>query len=154
MPAGRAVAAFTTLRSRQSIDFPENRYFYLLNHKLRYPVTFEEPDRVLGIGVQQNYLDLATVPGVHGARRIDDRDPVTRRQARTRMHEGGIPGWQRNAHSGPDNYSLTRLQINVGGREQVAARIARMRPGRQRQIRVKPPDEDLDLSGLTQRARQ
>jgi hypothetical protein len=73
---GRAVAVLATLGSRQSCHHPEYRAFYLLNHKLGNPVAAPELDRVLGIGVQQNHLDLATVPRVYCARRIDDRHAV------------------------------------------------------------------------------
>jgi len=50
------------------------------------------------------------------------------------VHERGVPSWQRNAHSGPDDRALPRRQLDVGGREQVAAGVARMSALRQRQI--------------------
>ena len=70
------MAPLATVRSRQFPHLSEDRAFYPLNHKLSNPVTSPEPNRLLGVGVQQNHLDLATVPRVDCAWRIDDRHAV------------------------------------------------------------------------------
>jgi len=76
MASGRTVAAITAPRPWQGHHLPPKRAFHLLNNKLRNPVTTPELNRMVGIGVQQNHLDLATVPRIDCARRIDDRQPV------------------------------------------------------------------------------
>jgi hypothetical protein len=56
----------------------EHRALHTLHHQLRYPVAALEPHRGVSICVEQSYPYLATVPRVHGAGRIHDRDAVTR----------------------------------------------------------------------------
>src|SRR5262245_7082293 len=134
MASGRAVAAVTALRSWQVQHLWPERAFYLLNHKLGNPVTSPELDRVDGIAVQQKHLDLATVPCVDSARRIDNRQPMPRGQSRARMHEPCVPIWQRDAHACADSDPLARLQIHVRSEVQITARIARVGALRDRQI--------------------
>jgi hypothetical protein len=153
MASGRAVAAVTALRSWQGQYLSPKRAFYLLDDKLGNPVTSPELHRVLGIGVQQNHLDLATVPCVDGARRIDDRQPVPGGQSGARVHEPCVPIWQRDAHACADSNSLARLQIHVRGEVQITARIARVSAPRERQIWIESPDQHLDRSGLAAGAR-
>jgi len=148
MASGRAVATVTALRSWQVDHFPPKRAFHLLNHKLCNPVTSSELDRMVGISVQQNHLDLATVPRVDSARRIDDGQTVPVRQPRARVHEGCVPIWQGYAHASPDSHPLARLQIHIRGEVQITARIARMSPLRDRKVWIEPPDQYFDLSGL------
>src|SRR5271165_4434893 len=121
----------------------KNRAFYSLNNKLSYPVTSPEAHRMLGIGVQQDHLDLATVPRVDSAWRIDDGDAVLRGQTGTRMHEGGVPIRERDAHAGADDGPLARGQLDVGGRDQVTAGVTGMGLLRQRQAAVQAPDQHL-----------
>jgi hypothetical protein len=142
------MAAVAALRSRQGRHLPPERAFYLLNHKLGNPVTSPELYRVLGIGVQQNHLDLATVPRVDSARRIDDRQPEPGSQSRARMHEPCVPIWQGDAHAGADCGPLARLQIQVRSEVQITTRIARVSAVRDWQIWIEPPDQHLDRSGL------
>jgi hypothetical protein len=142
------VTVVAALRSWQGRHLPPERAFYLLNHKLGNPVTSLEPYRVLDIGVQQNHLDLATVPRVDSARRIDDRQPVPGSQPRARVHEACVPIWQRDAHAGADSRPLARQQVQVRSEAQITARITRVSALRDRQIWVEPPDQHLDRSGL------
>ncbi len=95
----------------------KNRALYPLNNKLGNPVTSPEPHRALGVGVQQNHLDFATVPRVDGARRVDDGHAVPGGQPGSRMHETGVPSWQGDAHAGADDDSLTRSDIDITGEE-------------------------------------
>jgi len=128
------VAAIAALRSWQVRHFSENRAFYLLDHKLRNPVAPPELDRLLGIGVQQNHLDLATVPGIDGAWRIDDGHAAAGGQAGTWMHEPCVPIRQRNAHAGADHGPLPRLKHCVRCDVKITAGVARMGALRQRQV--------------------
>jgi len=148
MASGRAVATVAALRSWQADHFPPERAFYPLDHKLCNPVTSSELDRMVGISVQQNHLDLATVPRVDSARRIDDRQTVPGGQSRARVHEGCVPIWQGYAHAGAHSHPLARLQIHIRGEVQITARIARVSPLRDRKVWIEPPDQNLDFSGL------
>jgi hypothetical protein len=148
MASGRAVAAIAALRSWQGRHLPPERAFYPLNHKLGNPVTSPELYRVLGIGVQQNHLDLATVPRIDSARRIDDRQATPGSQSRARMHEPGVPIWQGDAHAGADRRPLARLQIEVRSEVQITARITGVSTARDWQIWIEPSDQHLDRSGL------
>jgi hypothetical protein len=56
----------------------EHRSFHSLHHKLGNPVATPEAHLCAGIGIEQGYPYLATVPGVYGARCIHDRDAVAR----------------------------------------------------------------------------
>src|SRR5690242_1416078 len=76
VPAGGAEAAFRAGRVRQRIHLVQHHMGDLLDDQLRDPVTALETDRVVAVGVEQGDPDLATVPCVHGARRIDDGDTV------------------------------------------------------------------------------
>src|SRR5260370_4516432 len=146
------MASGAAVRPRQGFDFMKNRAFYSLNNKLSYPITSPEVHRMLGIGVQQDHLDLATVPRVDGARRIDDGDAVPRGQAGSRMHERGVPIRERDAHAGADDSSLPGGQVKVGSCEQVGAGITRMGSLRQRQAGVQAPDQYRDRPRLGARA--
>jgi hypothetical protein len=64
------------------------------------------------------------------------------------MHERCVPIWQGNAHASTDSRPLARLQIHVRGEVQITASIARVGTLRDRQIRIEPPDQHLDFSGL------
>ena len=64
------------------------------------------------------------------------------------MHERCVPIWQGNAHASTDSRPLARLQIHVRGEVQITARIARMGALRHRQIRIEPPDQYFNRSGL------
>jgi hypothetical protein len=120
------MAAIAALRSWQVRHLQENRAFYLLDHKLRNPVAPPELDRLLGIGVQQNHLDLATVPGIDGAWRIDDGHAAAGSQAGARMHEPGVPIRQCNAHAGADHCPFPWLEHGVRSDAQVTASVTRM----------------------------
>jgi hypothetical protein len=137
------MAALTTRRSRQCLHLVEHRAGHPLYDELSYPVPPLKADRMVRIGVQQYYLDLATVPGVHCARRIDNGDAVTGRQAGTRMHEGGIPIGERDSYPGTNDRSLTGTKLDVRCQVQVAASVTGVSGGGQRQSLIEPLDQDL-----------
>ena len=56
----------------------------------------------LAVGVQQQHLELAAVALVDQPRRVDERDPVARREARARQHEAGVAGRKLDRDPGPD----------------------------------------------------
>jgi hypothetical protein len=140
------VTAVAALGPWQSLDFQEDWHYHTLYHELGDSVATVKADRALTVSVQQDHLDLATVPGINGAGSVDDRYAKLGRQARSRVHEGGIPIRERNRYTGTDYGALSGLKLDVGGREQVAAGVTRMSPPRQRQARIQPPDEHFDIA--------
>src|SRR6266550_6425360 len=90
VPAGGAEAAFRAGRARQRLHLVQHHAGDLLDDQLGDPVTALETDRVVAIGVEQGDPDLATVPCVHRARRVDKGDTVPRGEPRPWMDEGGI----------------------------------------------------------------
>jgi hypothetical protein len=118
------VATVAPLGPWQSLDFQEDRHFHALYYELGDSVASLKANRALTVRVQQDHLDLATVPGIHGAGRVDDRYSMLGRQARSRMHEGGIPIWQRNRYPGADYNPLAGTKFHVVGGEQVASGVA------------------------------
>jgi len=121
----------------------EHRAGHALDDELRDPVAALELDRLSGVGVEQRHPDLATVPRVHGSRRIHDRDPVLRGQPRAGMHERGVPVRQRDGHAGRHHRPLAGPEFHVHRGDQVNAGVPGVRPDRQRQFRVQPLDEDV-----------
>src|SRR5437763_1543020 len=79
---GRAEPAISAGRAGQRLDLMELWAGHPLDNQLGDPVPALEPYRLRLVGVEQSHLDLATVPGVHGAGRIDGRDAVPGSQAR------------------------------------------------------------------------
>jgi hypothetical protein len=137
------MAVLTARRAGQCLHLVEHGVRHPLHDKLGYPVPPLEADRMVRIGVQQYYLDLATVPGVDRARRVDDRDAVTGGQAGTWMHEGGIPIGERDSYSRADDCSLAGTKLDIRGQVQVTTRVAGVRRRRQRQPPIEPLDQDL-----------
>src|SRR5215468_9818144 len=71
MSTGRPEPAVSARGAGQGLDLIEYRAGHLLDHKLGNPVPSPEPHRLPRIGVEQGYLDLATVPGIDGTGGID-----------------------------------------------------------------------------------
>jgi hypothetical protein len=96
---------------------------------------------VLGVGVQQDDLDLVAVTGVDEPRGIGHGDAVAQRQAAAREHEAGVPlrdgdGQARRDHRPPAAGSDDRV---LSGQE-VEAGVARPRVRREGQVRVEEHD--------------
>ena len=97
----------------------KDRGGHALDDELCDAVAPLEPDGLGRVGVQQGYLDLATVPGIHGARCIDDRHPVPGGQPGPRVHERRVPVRQRDRHPGGHHRARARGEIHVGRGDQV-----------------------------------
>src|SRR5579863_9543247 len=80
--ACRAEAIVAAGRPGQGRHLAESHMLYPLHHQLRDAVATAQRDRPGRVGVEQDHLDLATVPRVDGAGSIDERDTVLRRQPR------------------------------------------------------------------------
>src|SRR5262245_52828373 len=145
VPAGGPEAATATCRPRQRLHFVQHHVRHPLDDQLGDPVAALEADGVVAIGVEQGDPDLATVPRVHGARRIDQRDAVPRGEPGPRMDERGVAVGQRDRDPGGNDGPLPGFQPHLSGREQVQPRVAGVSTGRQRQARVEPLDEHGDI---------
>ena len=87
----------------------------------------------LGVGVQQDDLQLAAVAGVDEARRVHDRDPVLRREPRARLDEAGVarPGSRPRARCRPVARS-PGAELDALARREVEPRVAGVRAHRAR----------------------
>src|SRR5215470_9748528 len=143
MSTGRPEPAVPARGAGQGLDLMEYRAGHLLDDELGNPVPSPEPDRLSAVGVEQGHLDLATVPGIDRAWRIDNGDPVPGSEPGAGVDEGRVPVRQGDRDPGGHYRPLPRGQRDVHRREQVHARIAGVRPGGQRQLGVQALDEDL-----------
>jgi hypothetical protein len=128
----------------------EQRSLDALNYQLRDPVSAAEADRAVPVRVQHGHLDLPPVARVDGPRRVHQRHPVLGRQAGAGMHERRVPVGQGDRDPGPHQGPFARPELDVLGRRQVRARVARMGVRRQRNAGVKALDQHVRL-GLRQR---
>ena len=149
MAPGGAESTVPAGRSGQRDGLVKLHLFHPLDHELRDPVPAPEADRLRAIRVEQRDLYLAAIAGVHGPRRVHDRDPVARGQPRARMHERRVTGGQRDGHAGRDQGALPRRQVHVRSREQIRAGIAGMSEGGQRETWVQALDEHVDKDAGT-----
>src|SRR5436190_14577855 len=145
VPARGPEATVAACRTRERLHLVQHHARHLLDDQLGDPVAALETDHVVGVGVEQGDPDLATVPRVHGSRRIDQRDAVPRGEPGPRVDEGGVAVGQGDRDPGGDNGPLPGFQPHLGGREQVQPGVAGVRAGRQRQVRIEPPDEHGDV---------
>jgi hypothetical protein len=123
----------------------EQRSFDALDYQLRDPVSAAEADRVVPVRVQQGHLDLPAVTRVDGPRRVHQRYPVLGGQPGAGMHERRVPVGQGYRDPGPHQGPFARPELDVLGRRQVRARVARMGVRRQRDAGVKALDQHLRL---------
>jgi hypothetical protein len=121
-----------------------------LHDQLGDPVATTQVQLVAWIVVDEADADLAAVPGVDGAGRVDHRQPGAGRQPGARVHERRVPVGQGDRDPGPHQGPFARPELDVLGRRQVRARVARMGVRRQRDAGVKALDQHVRL-GLRQR---
>ena len=90
------------------------------------------------IGVQQRDHDLAAVPGVHRARRVEDGDAVLGGKSRARMDQAHPADGHGDGQPGADQGAGTGIEHGIGAGAQVQPRVAGLGIARQRQIGVQP----------------
>ena len=66
---------------------------------------------------------LAAIPGVHEAGRIDNREPVARCETRTRLDEAGITVGNRNRQAGADERPLAGAELDTLARSEIEAGV-------------------------------
>ncbi len=70
-----SVAACAARGVVEGLHLHERHQFHFLYEQLGYPVTADEVDRLARVVVDETDLDLASIAGIDGARRVDDRQP-------------------------------------------------------------------------------
>ena len=125
---GGAEAAVPALACRQLVDLAQLGLRHGDDDELGDPHARLDHERLVPVGVVQDHTQLAPVAGVDEARRVDDRDPVLRGEARARRDQAGMPFRDRDRDARSDERALA-------GRR---ARGARTRRGRDRRRRGRP----------------
>ena len=127
--AGRSEAAIASDALGQSLDRDELRARDGHHDQLRDAVADRDVVAPLGVGVEQGDLDLAAVAGIHRPGRVDDRDPVLRRQAAARHDERDEALGKGDAHAGAHERALPGFEPHRLGGHQVGAGVAGVRVG-------------------------
>src|SRR4051812_34019266 len=102
------MAGAGTHRLRQFVDLDELRVLDALEHELGDAVAAAQNDRLGRIVGDDDHLDLAAIPGVDGARSVDETEPGTHGKARSRMHECRVTIWYGDRDAGGQERALTR----------------------------------------------
>src|SRR5262245_54766100 len=106
--AETAEAAFGVV---ERVDLAPDDGLDALNHQLSDAITRSNLERLRRIGVDQQHPDLVAVAGIDEPRRVEARDAVLEREARTRLHEPRVPLGDRDRDAGRDRGTPTaRLQ--------------------------------------------
>jgi DUF3093 family protein len=145
VPSGRTVPTFATVGAGQPLDLDEASVRDVLDDELGDAVAPVERDARVAIVVDERDSDLATVPGIDGARRVDDRHAVTHGEAGPGMHERDIPRGQCDGDSGANCGAFARSELDVGRRDEVGTGVAGMGVRRKRQVGVEPTQQDRDV---------
>lgn len=107
-----------------------------LNHQLSDPITTPNGNRRGGVEVDQRDLDLAPVPGVNGARAVDNRKSNAGSQTGSRVDQPHHAVRNRHGNACRHQRPLARGEFDVLGAEQVNAGVALVGSARHRQIAV------------------
>ena len=92
--------------------------------ELRDPITDRDRIRHRAVGIQKGHADLSAVAGIHGSRRIDDRDAVFRRKPRPRYDECRKAVGKRDGYTRADGSPLTGLESDGLARGEIGSRVA------------------------------
>ena len=130
MTTTRPVASVTSTGLVERLDLGEGDEFDALHQQLGDAITADQVDRLARIQVHQADLDLASITGIDGARRVDDGQPRPRSQTRTGMNETDCAERECDRDTGADNHTLPRRDRGVCGDVQVDPRIACVRANR------------------------
>src|SRR5581483_10081334 len=103
-----------------------------------------DDERLARIRVQEDDLQLAAVAGVDEPGRVDDRDPVLRREPRARLDEAGIAVGDRDGEPGADERPLAGPELDPLARREVEPGIAAVRTRRHDRVVTQATDRQLD----------
>ena len=107
-------------KDRRDIARPEGDSRH---QELRDSIPRIDLERVIAVGVQEQHPDLSPVPRVDQPRRVDQPDPVLRRQSRARQHQPRVAGRNLDRDPGADVGPLPRPDGGGLHRVQVEARV-------------------------------
>jgi hypothetical protein len=139
MPRG-AEAAHASLGVGELVDDDELDGRDREHDELRDPHSRLDHERLTGVGVEQVDQQLAAVARVDETRRVDDRDPVLRRQARPRLNEARVPLRDRDREPRGDERPLARREDDAFAGGEVEAGVALVRACRQDSLVPEPLD--------------
>jgi hypothetical protein len=149
VPAGRAVATGTATGFGEFVNVDEVCPLHPLNHKLGNSVTTGYFCSSHPIVVDEIHEYFTAVPRVDRPGRVQHGHAEPGRQARAGMHQADVPVRERERHPGAHERAPARRKFHVFGGDEVGPRVAGMRIGRQRKIKVKPLH--LDGQAVSQR---
>ena len=125
--ARRAEAADAALALRQLVDLDE---LDAGDRQRRRAARSASPGSTtngsLAVGVEQHDPELAAVAGVDEPGRVDDRDPVPRREPRARLDEAGVALRDRDREAGADDRALARAELDALARGEIEPGVARV----------------------------
>src|SRR5665811_1945551 len=101
------------LTARKRLHFDEVGLADPLDHELGDPVAPDDAECLVAIRVEQVDEDLAAVPRVDRAGRVDHRNAVSGCQPRARVDEPGIPSGEGDGDTGRDEGSLPGREVHV-----------------------------------------
>ena len=94
--------------------------------------------------VDQSDNQLAAIPAVDEARRVDHRHAVVHSQSGAGQDESGPTGGNSNGQPRRYRNALPRREFDVGGRAQIEAGVAGTSMGWKGHVRVKPAQREGD----------
>ncbi len=137
--AGRPVTALAAIGLVQLIHLDHVPEFDFLDEQLRDPISPSDPHGFSGVQVDQIDPDLPPEAGVDGARGVDYREACTRGQARSGVHQTHVPDRDRDGDARTHEGPLPGREFAVLGRVQVDPRIRGVRPERDGEPGIQPP---------------
>ena len=114
------------------------------DHELGDPHPRLDDERLARVGVEQDDPQLAAVAGVDQARRVDDRDPVLRRQAGARLDEACVALRDRHREARRDQRPLAGTELDALAGREIEAGVARVGAPGQHGVVPQPLDRQLD----------
>jgi oligoribonuclease len=139
--AGVAEAAGAALGRRQLRDGFPGHVGHGLHHELGDAVAPGDGERLAGIEVHEEHLELVAVAGVDEARRVEAGDPMAQREAAAGLHEAGVAGRQGERDPRRDEGPAAgRFEAGGLARDEVEAGVALLRVGGQVEVGVEPED--------------
>ena len=141
-------APFAPLRAGQLGQRDERHVLDGLDHELGYPVPPPDREGIIGVGVDQEDLDLAPVAGVDQSGGVEAGDAVAVGQPGAGLDEGGVPLGHGHRQPGRNQGPATpRGQGGILAGDEVGAGVAGPGVGRDRQIGVEPENGHLEHTG-------
>lgn len=144
MPAGRPISLGSTFGVGQFVDDLEDSVLDALDHQLGDPVPAPKHHRLPKIVIDQAYPDFASVASVNGSGRVHHAEPGPGGKPGPGMHEGRVPGRQRDRDARADHGALAWRHGDIDGRHEVGSGVGGTGVGRERNPGIKPGQQHLN----------